>query len=141
MPRRFLEMPEVGLDAERDFKAKPAYQTSASATLQSVGSGAFDVGVVDAATWKSASDAEKASAPVIYVTPVYKDACAVIHPRLGPVLPLRVMSYFVKLDPKRASDKAVLDTFHTKQFVPVSPKDWDGIREVYKTSKARGILQ
>jgi phosphonate transport system substrate-binding protein len=140
-PRYFMEVPEVGIDPERDFEAKPDHQAQDAAVLKDVAGGGHELGAIDAASWQAAPDELKAKAPVVCVTPAYRNECMVVHPRVGPVLPLRVMSFFVKLDEKKPADKAILDAFRTQRFDAVNPRDWEGVRKVLRSAKARGILQ
>lgn len=143
MPRYFLEMPEVGIDPEKGFKAKPAFEeTGAKSTvLANVASGAVDLGVVSSLAWEKAKDEEKLKAPVIFVTPEYTDYCMVSHGRTGPALPLRVQGAFIRLDPKIEEQKAVLDMFGTKRFVAISQRNLAGVRETLKSAKERGLLE
>lgn len=143
MPRYFLERPEVGINPEKDFESKPGYALTGghSSVLADVASGAFDVGALDSLSWEKAKDELKVQAPVIYVTPEYVGYCMVSHVRNGPTLSLRVMSAFVRLDPKKETDKAVLEVFGTKKFVAIGPGNFDGIREIVKSTKERGILE
>jgi phosphonate transport system substrate-binding protein len=143
MPRYFLELPAVGLDPEKDFKSKPGFalQGGHSAVLANVASGAFDLGVLNYLSWEQATDELKAQAPVIYVTPEYADSCMVSHGRMGPVLPLRVMSAFLELDPSNPEDKAVLDVFGSKKFVRAPGDHLERIGAIVKSAQERGILE
>ncbi len=141
MPRFFLEKPEVGIDPEKGFKAKPGYALSGEdvTVLASVASGAFDLGVMDYLSWEQAKDEQKAQAPVIFVTEEYADYCMVGHSRNGPTLLLRVLTAFIRLDPKIEEQKAVLDSFAAKRFVSSGPEHLSGLSEILKSTKARGI--
>jgi phosphonate transport system substrate-binding protein len=142
MPRHFLELPEVGIDPEKDFAAPAGYQLQGghSATLAAVASGAFDTGVLNYTSWEQATAELKAQAPVIYVTPEYVDYCMVGHQRLGTELCNKLRDAFTSLDASNAADKAVLDAFGASRFVAADPKSWDGIRSVLASAKARGVL-
>ena len=143
MPRYFMEKPEVGLDPEKSFKQKPGYalQGGHSTVLSNVGSGAFDLGVLNYISWEQAKDEQKAQAPVIYVTPEYADYCMVGHGRLGPVLQIRIIKAFIMLDPAKERDKAVLDVFGAKKFVSLPSNFLDPITAIVKSAKQRGILE
>jgi phosphonate transport system substrate-binding protein len=142
MPRHFLESPEVGISPEKDFAQPAGYQLQGghSATLAAVASGAVDVGVLNYTNWEKAAPEEKAKAPLIYVTPEYVDYCMVAHARIGNELAEKLREAFAGLDASDPADKRVLDAFSAQKFVKADPKDWDGIRNVLASAKARGVL-
>ncbi len=142
MPRHFMEDPAVGIAPETHFKDQPGYQLQGghSATLEAVASGAFDVGVLNYATWDKADAAKREAAPVIAVSPEYVDYCFVAHRRLGDEWIERLRSALLGLDATKPEQKAVLDVFSANKFVKVDPKAWDGIRAILKSGKQRGIL-
>lgn len=142
MPRHFLESPEVGIDPEQDFAQPAGYQLQGghSATLAAVASGAVDVGVLNYTSWEGAAADLKARAPRIYVTPEYVDYCMVAHARIGNELAEKLRTAFASLDASQPADKAVLEAFSAKSFVQADPADWDQIRDVLESAKARGVL-
>lgn len=141
MPRHFLA--EAGLDPESAFHGKPGFQLQGghSATLKAVASGAFDVGVLNYASWEKADDATKAAAPVIAVSPAFVDYCWVAHNRVGKETIGKLRAAFVKLDAKNPAHEPVLKVFSAAKFVDADPKLWDGMRAVMKAARERGIVE
>jgi phosphonate transport system substrate-binding protein len=138
LPRHFLALPEVGVDPDKGFKTTKRLESGGgAAVLAEVASGASELGFVSAGTWVGAEESVRASAPVIYVTPPTLERCMVIHYRLGPSLPMRLMSSFLKLDPAREEHKAVLDLFGAERFVEVHPAHLQGLRDALESRKQR----
>jgi phosphonate transport system substrate-binding protein len=141
MPRHFLV--EAGIDPESSFKGKPGFQLQGghSATLRAVATGAFDMGVLNYASWDKADEESKKNAPVIAVTPSYVDYCWVAHKRMGAENIERLRAAFLKLDAATPAHEEVLKVFSAASFVEADPKMWDGMRKVMKAAAERGIIQ
>jgi phosphonate transport system substrate-binding protein len=141
MPRHFLQ--QAGLDPEKAFKGAPGFQLQGghSATLKAVASGAFDVGVLNYTAWDKADDETKKNAPVIAVSPAFVDYCWVAHNRIGADALAKLRAAFVKLDPKTPEHEPVMKLFSATKFVAADPKMWDGMRDVMRAARERGIVQ
>jgi phosphonate transport system substrate-binding protein len=141
MPRHFLG--EAGLDPETAFASKPGFQLQGghSATLKAVASGAFDLGVLNYASWEMADDATKAAAPVVAVSPAFVDYCWVAHNRVGKDAIASLRKAFVQLDAKNPAHEPVLKVFSASKFVDADPKLWDGMRAVMKAARERGVVE
>ena len=141
MPRHF--MVQAGIDPEEDIKGGPSNSmvSGHDETFNAVATGLVDVGVLNYTNYDAKSDADKANAPIIFVSPEYVDYCLVVHKRVGQKTIDEIRRAFLELDRQNPEHKPLLDAFSAEKFISADPKNWDSIRQVVADLKKRGMLQ
>ena len=134
MPQFFLQ--ERGITLDR-LKGEPGFSGSHDKTVDLVQAGTFDAGVVNEQVWKRRLDSatvDTTKVRAFWVTPPYHDYHWVLNPgaerRFGEGFADRVRDALLKLDPARAEDRAILELFGARKFVPARDGDYTAIERV-----------
>jgi len=138
MPRHFLS--KAGIDPERDFK-RIAFSGAHDATAAFVESGRVDAGVLNASVWDRLVEQKKvdtAKVKVVSTTPPYYDYNWTVRGDLDPALVKKIADAFLKLDPAKPADKALLDLQRASRFIPTRVENYQGIEEA---ARAAGLLK
>jgi len=138
MPRHFLN--KAGIDPERDFK-RIAFSGAHDATAAFVESGRVDAGVLNASVWDRLVEQKKvdtAKVKVVSTTPPYYDYNWTVRGDLDPALVKKIADAFLKLDPAKPADKALLDLQRASRFIPTRVENYQGIEEA---ARAAGLLK
>jgi phosphonate transport system substrate-binding protein len=132
MPRYFL-MSQIKLDPDKDFAGAPVYSGAHDATVKLVESGKIQCGVLNSEVWDRMSSGAKFDTRrvnVIWTTPDYVDYVWTARKDLAPELVDKFRDAFLRLDPSRPQDRAVLNLQGAQKFVPAAPSDFDAIEKV-----------
>lgn len=134
MPRFFLL--QDGIDPDKDF-TKVAFSGAHDATVAFVASGRVDAGVLNASVMEKLiekGDANAARVKVIATTPPYYDYNWTVRPGLDPALRQKIADAFLKLDPAKPADKAIMDLQRASKFVPTTTENYDGIEQAARSA-------
>ncbi len=134
MPRFFLL--KAGVNPDKDFK-NIAFSGAHDATVAFVAGGKAEAGVLNASVWKKLSDAKDPNAlkvRVLATTPPYYDYNWTVRGDLDPVVVKKLTAAFLKLDPAKPADKAILDLQRASKFVPTKASNYDGIENAAKSA-------
>jgi phosphonate transport system substrate-binding protein len=134
MPRYFLL--QAGIDADKDFK-NVAFSGAHDATVAFVAGGRAEAGVLNASVWDKLVQAKNPNAlkiRVLATTPPYYDYNWTVRGDLDPALVKKLTAAFLKLDPARPADKAILDLQRASRFVPTKASNYDGIENAAKSA-------
>lgn len=135
MPRYFLL--QAGLDPDKDFR-NVAFSGAHDATVAFVQSGRADAGVLNASVWDKLVESGKvdpAKVRVFNVTPPYFDYNWTVRGDLDPALVNKLRAAFLKLDPAKPADKAVLDLQRASKFIPTEAANYKGIEAAGKSAR------
>jgi phosphonate transport system substrate-binding protein len=138
MPRFFLQ--EAGLNPETDFK-RVAFSGAHDATVAFVAAGKAEAGVLNASVWNKLVEQKKVDTDKVHVfatTPPYFDYNWTVRGDLDPALVKKLTDAFLKLDPSKPEDKAILDLQRAARFIPTKKENYDGIE---KAAHAAGLLK
>jgi phosphonate transport system substrate-binding protein len=138
MPRYFLL--EHKIDPEKDFK-RVAYSGAHDATALQVESGKVEAGVLNSSVWDKLVEEKKVDTrkvQVIWTTPPYFDYNWTVRGDLDPALVKKLTAAFLKLDPKNAADKELLDLQRASRFIPTKPENYKGIEAA---ARSAGLLK
>jgi len=138
MPRYF--MLKDGVNPDKDLK-NVAFSGNHDATVAFVNSGKVEAGVVNASVWDRIVEQKKIDVSKIRVfatTPPYYDYNWTVRGDLDPKITQKLTDAFLKLDPKNAEHKAVLDIQRASKFVPTSPENYAGIEQA---AQSAGLLK
>ncbi|NET06449.1 MAG: putative selenate ABC transporter substrate-binding protein [Symploca sp. SIO2B6] len=134
MPQYFLAQAGVKLE---DLKGQVGFSGSHDKTIQLVEAGSYEVGVLNEQVWQSRVDSGEVNldkVEVIWRTPAYYDYHWVIHPnvkeRYGADFTEKVQTILLKLDPKVAEQKEILELFGAAKFIPTENSNYAQIEEV-----------
>lgn len=134
MPQYFLA--QAGLKLE-DFKGQVGFSGSHDKTIQLVEAGSYELGALNEQVWQSRVDSGEVNldkVEVIWRTPAYYDYHWVINPsvkeRYGDDFSEKVQAALLKLDPKVAEQKEILELFGAAKFIPTQNSNYAQIEEV-----------
>jgi phosphonate transport system substrate-binding protein len=133
MPAYFLSQQDVD---PWGFPGGPGFSGSHDATLQLVGSGSYQAGVLNEQVWNSRTqDGTVDPAIELYHrTPAFHDYHWLLGPqavdRLAQDLPDRLTDYFLGLSADDPGDAQVLDLFGATEFIAADEADYDQIEQV-----------
>jgi phosphonate transport system substrate-binding protein len=138
MPRHFLL--QQGIDPERDFR-QVAFSGAHDATIAAVAGGKVQAGALNISVWEKFVQEKRvdpAQVVVIYTTPPYYDYNWTVRADLGPALQKKLADAFLRLDPARPEDKAILDLQRASRFVPTTAANYDSIE---RAARSAGLLK
>ena len=138
MPRYFLL--QAGIDPEKDF-SRVAYSGAHDATVAFVASGRADAGVLNASVWDKLiekGDTNAKAVRVLATTPTYYDYNWTVRGNLEPALVKKIADAFLKLDPKNAAHKEILDLQRASKFIASKPENYKGIEQA---ARSAGLLK
>jgi phosphonate transport system substrate-binding protein len=134
MPQYFLQKEGIQLS---DFTGEPGFSGSHDKTIELVAAGTYDAGVLNSQVWKSRLAEGKVDTnlvDVIWTTPSYYDYHWVIRPdvaaRYGDDIVARIQQALFALDPEIPAQKAILDLFGAKKFIPTSNEHYAAIEQI-----------
>ncbi|HEY9668132.1 MAG TPA: putative selenate ABC transporter substrate-binding protein [Coleofasciculaceae cyanobacterium] len=134
MPQYFLKQAGVKLE---DFKGQPGFSGDHDKTIKLVEAGTYEVGAVNEKVWEKRVKEKEVNLnniEVIWRTPSYYDYHWVIHPEVskkyGEDFVKKVQNAFLKLDPNVPEQKAILDLFEAKKFIPTQNSNYNKIQEI-----------
>jgi len=131
MPRFF--MMEAGLNPEEILDKSPNYSGSHDKTIKLVESGAFEVGVLNAAVWESAVENATVDLELVdafYVTPEYYDynwTINDVNSVYGDNTKENVKNALLAMGEEQAD---ILELFHTDKFIESNNANYDAIKNV-----------
>lgn len=137
MPRYALM--QAGLNPDKDFKSI-AFSGAHDATVAFVASGRAEAGALNASVWDKLVEAHNpnvAKVRVIGTTPPFFDYNWTVRPGLDAAVTKKLSDAFLKLDPAKPEQKAILDLQRASRFVPTKPSNYDGIEAA---AKSAGLL-
>ncbi|MBW4419613.1 MAG: putative selenate ABC transporter substrate-binding protein [Myxacorys californica WJT36-NPBG1] len=134
MPQYFLQQAGVTLE---DFKGQSGFSQNHDATIALVTAGTYDAGVLNEQVWQKRlqeGKIDRSKIDVIWRSPEYYDYHWVISPsvkqRFGDDFPQKVQTALMKLDPKVAEQKEILELFGATKFVPTKNENYARIEQV-----------
>ncbi len=134
MPQYFMDQASLTLD---ELKGEPGFSGSHDKTIALVGAGTFDVGPVNELVWKSAvagGEVDVSDLVVLWTSPGYPDYNWTVRPdldeKLGAGTTQKLTDTLLGLDISKPADKAVLDLFEAKKFIPTDNAAYDQIETV-----------
>jgi phosphonate transport system substrate-binding protein len=134
MPQYFLKRAGV---QPKDFKGGAGFSKSDQATVELVKTGTYDTGVLDERVWEKhlqEGRVDPNQVLMIWRTPAYPNYHWVIHPnvkqRFGNDFPQKVQAALLKLDPKKADQREILNLFATEKFIPTKPENYADIEQI-----------
>ena len=137
MPRYFLM--KAGIHPDTDFKAV-AFSGAHDATLAFVASGRAEAGVLNASVLDKLVESGQphaAKVRVLATTPPYVDYNWTVRPGLDPALVKKLTEAFLRLDPNKPQDKALMALQRASKFVPTQAANYDGIEAA---GRAAGLI-
>ena len=138
MPRFF--MLKDGIDPDKNLK-NVAFSGNHDATVAFVASGKVEAGVLNASVWDRIVEQKKVDVSKVRVfatTPPYFDYNWTVRGDLDAKLTQKLTDAFLKLDPKNAEHKAVLDIQRASKFVATKSDNYLGIEQA---AQAAGLLK
>jgi phosphonate transport system substrate-binding protein len=131
-----LYLMQAGLKPDTDFKAV-AFSGAHDATVAYVASGRADGGALNASVWDKLVESHNPNAAkvrVIGTTPPFFDYNWTVRPGLDPALTKKLADAFLKLDPGKPADKAILNLQRASRFIPTQSSNYDGIEAAGKSA-------
>ncbi|NWK76819.1 putative selenate ABC transporter substrate-binding protein [Aquitalea sp. LB_tupeE] len=138
MPRYFLQ--KEGIKPETFFK-NVAYSGAHDATVAWVASGKVDAGALNASVWDKLVESGKvdgSKVKLLATTPPFYDYNWTVRGNLEKKLQERISAAFLKLDPKKPDQKAILDLQRASRFIPTKADNYKGIESAAETA---GLLK
>ncbi|MDE2628535.1 MAG: putative selenate ABC transporter substrate-binding protein [Burkholderiales bacterium] len=135
-----LYLMKAGLKPDTDFKAV-AFSGAHDATVAYVASGRADGGALNASVWDKLVENHNpnvAKVRVLGTTPPFFDYNWTVRPGLDPALTKKITDAFLKLDPAKPADKAILDLQRASRFIPTQASNYDGVEAA---AKSAGLLK
>jgi phosphonate transport system substrate-binding protein len=117
------------------------YSGAHDSTVKLVETGKVQAGALNAEVWARLVDTKKvdqSKVKVIWTTPEYVDYVWTVRKDVSPEMTKKFADAFLSLDPNNEDHKAVLALQSAKKFVPASPKDFDLIEQV---GRSTGLLK
>jgi phosphonate transport system substrate-binding protein len=117
------------------------YSGAHDSTVKLVETGKVQAGALNSDVWERMVDTKKvdtAKVKVIWTTPPYIDYVWTARKNVSPELVKKFGDAFLALNASVPEQKAVLDLQGAKKFVPASPKDFDVIEQV---GRSTGLLK
>ncbi len=140
MPRHFLKT-EFSLDADSDFAGSPVFSGAHDATARMVESGKVQAGALNKEVWDrmvKEGRVNSAKVQVIWTTPGYVDYTWTARTAVDEALRVRFAKAFLDLDRSNEEHAKVLALQGAQKFVEASPRDFDAIEGV---AKSTGLLR
>lgn len=134
MPRFFLL--QAGINPDKDFK-NIAFSGAHDATVAFVAGGKAEAGVLNASVWDKLHEAKNPNAMkvrVLATTPPYYDYNWTVRGDLEPAVVKKLTAAFLKLDPAKPADKAILELQRASKFIPTKASNYDGIENAAKSA-------
>ncbi|WP_188981122.1 putative selenate ABC transporter substrate-binding protein [Pseudomonas matsuisoli] len=134
MPRYF--MLQDGIKPE-DFFSRVAYSGAHDATAAWVQAGKVDAGVLNASVWQKLVDSGKVDTGKVKVfstTPTYFDYNWTVRGSLDKQVAEKIKQAFLKLDPAKPDDRAILDLQAASRFIETKPENYKGIEEAARAA-------
>ncbi|MDH5208827.1 MAG: putative selenate ABC transporter substrate-binding protein [Burkholderiaceae bacterium] len=138
MPRYFLV--QQGIEPDRDFR-QVAFSGAHDATIAAVAGGKVQAGALNISVWeKFVQDkrVDTSQVVVFYTTPPYYDYNWTVRSDLDPALRNRIADAFLRLDPSKPDDKAILDLQRASRFIPTRSENYDSIE---RAAKSAGLIK
>lgn len=138
MPRYFLV--QQGIEPDRDFR-QVAFSGAHDATIAAVAGGKVQAGALNISVWeKFVQDkrVDTSQVVVFYTTPPYYDYNWTVRSDLDPALRKRIADAFLRLDPSKPDDKAILDLQRASRFIPTRSENYDSIE---RAAKSAGLIK
>jgi len=138
MPRYFLQ--KEGIKPETFFK-NVAYSGAHDATVAWVASGKVDAGALNASVWDKLVESGKVDSSkvkLLATSPAFYDYNWTVRGNLDKKLQERITAAFLKLDPKKPDQKAILDLQRASRFIPTKADNYKGIESA---AEAAGLLK
>ena len=138
MPRYFLQ--KEGIKPETFFK-NVAYSGAHDATVAWVASGKVDAGALNASVWDKLVESGKVDSSkvkLLATSPAFYDYNWTVRGNLDKKLQARITAAFLKLDPKKPDQKAILDLQRASRFIPTKADNYKGIEAA---AEAAGLLK
>ena len=138
MPRFFLLKERINPD--KDF-ARIAFSGAHDATVAFVASGRAEAGVLNSSVYErliEKGDANAKAVRILAKTPPYYDYNWTVRGDLDPALVKKLTDAFLKLDPKHAEHKEILDLQRASRFIATKPENYKGIEEA---ARSAGLLK
>ncbi|MCP9758829.1 putative selenate ABC transporter substrate-binding protein [Aquitalea sp. S1-19] len=138
MPRYFLQ--KAGLKPETAFK-NVGYSGAHDATVAWVASGKVDGGVLNASVWEKLVESGKidpSKVKVVATTPSFYDYNWTVRGTLDAKLQKKISAAFLKLDPKKPADLAILELQRATRFVPTRAANYQSIESA---AREAGLLK
>ena len=135
-----LYLMKAGLEPDTNFKAV-AFSGAHDATVAYVASGRADAGALNASVWDKLVQSHNPNAAKVRVlgtTPPFFDYNWTVRPGLDPALTKKITDAFLKLDPGKPADKAILDLQRASRFIPTQASNYDGVEAA---AKSAGLLK
>lgn len=138
MPRFYLL--KEGINPDKDF-ARIAFSGAHDATVAFVASGRAEAGVLNSSVYErliEKGDANAKAVRILAKTPPYYDYNWTVRGDLDPALVKKLTDVFLKLDPKNAGHKEILDLQRASRFIATKPENYKGIEEA---ARSAGLLK
>lgn len=138
MPRFYLL--KEGINPDKDF-ARIAFSGAHDATVAFVASGRAEAGVLNSSVYErliEKGDANAKAVRILAKTPPYYDYNWTARGDLDPALVKKLTDAFLKLDPKNAGHKEILDLQRASRFIATKPENYKGIEEA---ARSAGLLK
>lgn len=138
MPRFYLL--KEGINPDKDF-ARIAFSGAHDATVAFVASGRAEAGVLNSSVYErliEKGDANAKAVRILAKTPPYYDYNWTVRGDLDPALVKKLTNAFLKLDPKDAGHKEILDLQRASRFIATRPENYRGIEEA---ARSAGLLK
>lgn len=136
MPSYFLKQAGV---SESSFRGQPGFSGSHDATIALVSAGSYESGVLNEQVWKARvaeGKVDQSKVRVIFRTPAYHDYHWVARPGLdrtfGTGFTKRLRAVLLGIKGGTAAQRAILDLFGAKRFVPSNASQYREIEEIAK---------
>lgn len=135
MPEYFLD--QAGVTSASDFSGPPGYSGSHDKTVDLVQAGTFEAGALNLSVWmkrKEAGTVDLTKVTEIFVTPPYHDYHWMAGPqtneRFGAGFTTKLAAALTGLDANDPSEKAVLDLYGAKKFIPTTAANYKEIEQI-----------
>jgi phosphonate transport system substrate-binding protein len=138
MPRYFLLQNKI--DPDKDFR-QVAFSGAHDATIAAVAGGKVQAGALNISVWEKFVQEKRVDTDkvkVFYTTPPYYDYNWTVRSDLDPALRAKIADAFLKLDPAKPEDKAILDLQRASRFVPTRSENYKSIEQA---AESAGLLK
>lgn len=140
LPRHFM-LTTLHIDPDKDLAGAPVYSGAHDATVKMVESGKVQGGALNIEVWDRMVEGnkfDKNKVKVIWTTPEYVDYVWTAGKNVRPEIVAKFKKSFLSLDPNNPAHKPVLALQGAQKFVEASPKDFDAIEQV---ARSTGLLK
>ena len=134
MPQYFLNTAGVALS---DLRGSAGFSGSHDATIKLVEAGTFEAGALNRQVWLAAvanGTVDQSKVKVIFESPTYSDYHWLARPdldkRFGKGFNRALREAIIALDSKKPAQRAVLELFGAKKFVPTQGSNYDKIEAI-----------